>query len=615
MQVKQRVRINTGVTALSVVAVLAVIFLTAHRIGRVMEQNRIADALITAQFERLAFRTDYLRTGSERAREQVRDRYRQVDALLKSASETFADPEDEKTIGSLIRGQESIGKIFRTIVANRNITDKQGRPAALVGEIEGRLLSQLDMRVYEAVLLGERLQDSSNAALFSALKQAGGEILLIFILVSATTLFNSWTMGKAISERVGRLRQGAAMIGGGNLDHMIDIRGNDEFAELSGAFNAMTAKLQDSYRELQKEIDERKRAEDVLRESRQRNEFLANIISASSQPFGVGYPDGRLGLINPAFEQLTGYNWNELRSIDWAATLTPPEWREVESLMLEELLQTRKPVRYEKEYIRKDGSRIPIELLVNLVTDEEGKPEYFYSFVSDITERKRAEEALQNAHDKLAKLVEERTRELNEKEVLLKEIHHRVKNNLQVISSLVGLQADGSNDETVREVLKDVTHRVRSMALVHEKLYQSTDLSRIDFAEYVRSLLGYLWSAHGSAAAAIRLTLDLESLSLPVDTAVPCGLILNELAGNALKHAFQGRSDGEVTVTLKGCADGRVSLGVCDNGVGLPAGLDWRQSSSLGLRLVQLLTGQLGAGVEVLSGEGTRFKINFSLTG
>jgi len=615
MQVKQRVRINTGVTALSVVAVLAVIFLTTHRIGRVMEQNRIADALITAQFERLAFRTDYLRTGSERAREQVRDRYRQVDALLKSASETFTDPEDEKTIGSLIRGQESIGKIFRTIVANRNITDKQGRPAALVGEIEGRLLSQLDMRVYEAVLLGERLQDSSNAALFSALKQAGGEILLIFILVSATTLFNSWTMGKAISERVGRLRQGAAMIGGGNLDHMIDIRGNDEFAELSGAFNAMTAKLQDSYRELQKEIDERKRAEDVLRESRQRNEFLANIISASSQPFGVGYPDGRLGLINPAFEQLTGYNWNELRSIDWAATLTPPEWREVESLMLEELLQTRKPVRYEKEYIRKDGSRIPIELLVNLVTDEEGKPEYFYSFVSDITERKRAEEALQNAHDKLAKLVEERTRELNEKEVLLKEIHHRVKNNLQVISSLVGLQADGSNDETVREVLKDVTHRVRSMALVHEKLYQSTDLSRIDFAEYVRSLLGYLWSAHGSAAAAIRLTLDLESLSLPVDTAVPCGLILNELAGNALKHAFQGRSDGEVTVTLKGCADGRVSLGVCDNGVGLPAGLDWRQSSSLGLRLVQLLTGQLGAGVEVLSGEGTRFKINFSLTG
>ncbi len=224
----------------------------------------------------------------------------------------------------------------------------------------------------------------------------------------------------------------------------------------------------------------------------------------------------------------------------------------------------------------------------------------------DITERKLAEETLQEAYDELAKLVEERTRELREKEVLLKEIHHRVKNNLQVISSLVSLQADGSTDETVREVLRDVTYRVRSMALVHEKLYQSADLARIDFAEYARSLLGYLWRAHGAAAATVRLTLDLEPVSLPVDTAVPCGLILNELAGNALKHAFRGRSEGEVTVSLQSGEDGRIRLSVADNGVGLPAGFDWRQARSLGLRLVQMLSGQLGASVEVSGGEGTR---------
>ncbi len=185
----------------------------------------------------------------------------------------------------------------------------------------------------------------------------------------------------------------------------------------------------------------------------------------------------------------------------------------------------------------------------------------FVGTVADISERKRAEEQIKAS--------------LTEKEVMLKEIHHRVKNNLQVISSLVSLQADGSRDETVREVLQDVTYRVRSMALVHEKLYQSADLAHIDFAEYARSLLGYLWRAHGPTAAAIRLTLDLEPVLLPVDTAVPCGLILNELAVNALKHAFRGSAEGSERIAAQ--RSGAVTLSVADNGVGLPAGLDWRK--------------------------------------
>ena len=163
----------------------------------------------------------------------------------------------------------------------------------------------------------------------------------------------------------------------------------------------------------------------------------------------------------------------------------------------------------------------------------------------------------------------------------------------------------------MREGLRDVTYRVRSMALVHEKLYQSDDLARIDFAEYIRSLLHYLWRAHGSAAAPVGLTLDLEPLSLPVDIAVPCGLILNELAGNTLKHAFRGRSEGKVTVSLQGLADGRVCLRVRDNGVGLPAGFDWQQAGTLGLRLVQMLAGQLDAEVEVHNQEGMEVVITF----
>jgi two-component sensor histidine kinase len=151
------------------------------------------------------------------------------------------------------------------------------------------------------------------------------------------------------------------------------------------------------------------------------------------------------------------------------------------------------------------------------------------------------------------------------------------------------------------------------MALVHEKLYQSADLGQIDFADYAQSLLSYLWRAHGAAAANVRMTLDLSTVLLPVDTAVPCGLILNELAGNALKHAFRGRSEGEVTISLQSLAEGRVRLGVHDDGVGLPDGFDWRQPPSLGLRLVQMLSGQLDADVEVSGEEGTRFEITIEI--
>jgi two-component sensor histidine kinase len=189
-----------------------------------------------------------------------------------------------------------------------------------------------------------------------------------------------------------------------------------------------------------------------------------------------------------------------------------------------------------------------------------------------------------------------------------------VKNNMQVISSLVGLQADSSTDETVRSVLADVTDRVRSMALVHEKLYQSANFASIDFAEYVNGLLGYLWHAHSSEAAAVRLTLDLEPVSLPVDKAVPCGLILNELAGNSLKHAFRGRDKGEVTVSLFGDAEERTHLCVKDDGVGLPEGFDWQQTQTLGLSLVEILSRQLRADVEVSGSDGTRFEVSFSVS-
>ena len=141
--------------------------------------------------------------------------------------------------------------------------------------------------------------------------------------------------------------------------------------------------------------------EKALRETKREKEFLADILEHSTQPFAIGYLDGRLGLLNHAFEQLTGYTKQELHTIDWSATLTPIEWREMEKQKLDELNRTGQPVRYEKEYIRKDGSRVPIELLVNIILDKTGNSKYYYSFISDITERKRVEAALKKSEQSL----------------------------------------------------------------------------------------------------------------------------------------------------------------------------------------------------------------------
>jgi len=156
-----------------------------------------------------------------------------------------------------------------------------------------------------------------------------------------------------------------------------------------------------------------------------------------------------------------------------------------------------------------------------------------------------------------------------------------------------------------------VRDRVRSMALVHEKLYLSKSMATVDFADYTRSLLNSLAREHRNAATTVGLKLELQPVLFSVETAVPCGLILNELVTNAFKHAFRGRERGEITTALRTGPDGRVCLRVSDNGVGLPAGNDWRQSSSLGLRLIHLLAGQLRAAVEVRSEGGTEFTLTF----
>lgn len=200
---------------------------------------------------------------------------------------------------------------------------------------------------------------------------------------------------------------------------------------------------------------------------------------------------------------------------------------------------------------------------------------------------------------------------LQEKEVLLKEVHHRVRNNLQVVYSLFSLQSHTASDRAVAEALREGQTRIKTMSLIHEKLYGSPDLAHIDFGDFLRNLVKHLYTTYQVNPATITLDLDVIDAWVSIDTAVPCGLIVNELLSNSLKHAFPGGRKGSVAVRLARADGNRLRLAVTDNGVGLPPGLSFQEARSLGMQLARILAGQIDGHIEVESTRGTRVEITF----
>ncbi len=215
----------------------------------------------------------------------------------------------------------------------------------------------------------------------------------------------------------------------------------------------------------------------------------------------------------------------------------------------------------------------------------------------DATESKKSEERLKAS--------------LREKEMLLKEVHHRVKNNLQVIASMLNLQAGTVQEEPVRVALRDSQNRIRTLALIHEKLHGARDVAEIPIKEYVRDLTSSLFRSLTPQSASVSLDLDVADILLGIDAAIPVALMLNELVSNSLEHAFPQGGDGAMSITFKPISASRYKMVVADNGVGIPEELDFRNSDSLGLQLVCLLSKQLGGNIELDRRGGTRFTVEF----
>jgi PAS domain S-box-containing protein len=249
----------------------------------------------------------------------------------------------------------------------------------------------------------------------------------------------------------------------------------------------------------------------------------------------------------------------------------------------------------------KDGREFPLELTLSTWATAEGR--FYGGIIRDITDRRRVEEALRRTAVEVA-------RSNAEKEMLLKEIHHRVKNNLQIVSSLLHLQSRGLTDPQVQALFQESQDRVRSIARIHETLCQSNRLARIDFAPYVQDLARHLSRSYSVGTGRIQLTIQAEPVLLDIDRAIPCGLICNELITNALKHAFPGGLAAVLHLTLH-ALHGQVTLTVRDTGVGLPGEVDVEHTSSLGLRLVRTLTQQLRGTLTLERDGGTLWTLRF----
>ena len=339
-----------------------------------------------------------------------------------------------------------------------------------------------------------------------------------------------------------------------------------------------------------RDISERKKTENALVSSERK---YRTIFENIQDVFFKTDKNGIFRILSPSIERYSGYKPEEIIGKHAEKFYVDTEERK---LLLEEIEKKGYVEDQELSFKTKDNKVINVSINAQMTRNSRNEPDGIEGTIRDITERKHMEIKLKNS--------------LKEKEMLLKEIHHRVKNNLMIISSLLSLQSDYIKDKASKNIFIESQNRARSMALIHEKLYQSTDLKSINFGDYIRNLTSELFYTYRVGDVKVKLVYNIEDLNLDINTAIPLGLIANELITNSLKYAFLDGDDGIVNIEFRK-EDHTYLFIIKDNGVGLPEGFDFQNLDSLGLQLVNSLSEQIDAEIELNTDNGTEFKIKF----
>ncbi len=366
----------------------------------------------------------------------------------------------------------------------------------------------------------------------------------------------------------------------------IEMKGRDEIAILTGSFNKLAERLNDSYAKLKIEIEERKQAQAALRESEEKYRTLFDMESDALALMDI--ETGDILDVNKAFINLYGFRKEEIlcmKNTDFSA----------EPHKTQKSVQNHEiniPIRYHK---KKDGTVFPTEISASIF-EYQGR-EVLIGAVRDITERKHAEEQIKTS--------------LREKEILLREIHHRVKNNFEIISSLLDMSSMRTDSQETQNLLLNARSRIHSMSLIHSQLYQTDRFDRIDMDRHISELSHHLLCVYGSGKK-IDLILTPSKVYLSVSQAIPCALVLNELISNVFKHAFREKKQGTVRISISTPDPTTVLIQVIDDGDGIPEGLDIHSQTGLGLKMARhLVSGQLKGEMRVKNDSGTEISIQF----